>query len=132
MGGPLRTRYVTANVTTTAGTTTTAPLVTAVNLGNLILLSAHLRIPSGHAGLTGWRVDYSTMTIIPFSAPSAYIIGDDEQFEFEVNYEVGNTLQVVTYNTDVYDHTHYLTLKVTELPARNDGIVVPLTITPGG
>lgn len=129
MGGALKTRYIAANVTTPAGGTIANPTTTNVVLGDLILVSIHLLIPAGHAGFTGWRVDYSGVTIVPYSNPSAWIIGDDDRQDFEVDYEVGNTLKIVTYNTDVYDHTHYATLKVTDLAEQPAGAVrlVPVT-----
>ncbi len=128
MGGSLATRYVVANITTPAGTATNTPLTTAVPLGDLTLVSAHLRIPSGHCGLTGWRIDYSGSTIVPYSNPPAYIIGDDDKLDFDVDYEVGNTLNIVTYNLDVYAHTHYAVLKVHDLAQPEPPVFTPLTI----
>lgn len=131
MGGALQTRYITVNISTPINTTPDAPLRTTVNLGGMILASIHLLIPAGHAGLTGWRLDYSGTTIIPYNMPASWIIGDDDKLDFEVDYEVGNTLSIVTYNTDVaYPHIHYATMKVrdlTDAPART---FTPLVVTP--
>lgn len=132
MGGPLVTRYITAYVTTVAGTAQASPKTTTVNLGDLILISVHLQIPSGHCGLTGWRIDYSGVTIVPFNNPPTFIVGDDDHLDFDTDYEVGNALKIITYNTDIYDHTHYATLKVTDLNTPRPAPFIPLVITSQG
>ena len=132
MAGAITERYIVANILTPAGTTAAAPQSTAIDLGDVMLLTARLHIPSGHCGLTGWRIDFSGVTILPYSNPSAWLIGDNDRELFQVDYEVGNTLKIVTYNTDIYDHTHYCTFKVTELPAQVSVGFTPLSIVANG
>lgn len=110
--GQLSTRYLPFTVTTPAGTSSSAPQSTDLGVVNLVVVSILLRVPLGHAGLTGIRFDLSGVTILPYSSAPAWIIGDDLRDEYTVGYQVGSKLTAVTYNADVFDHTHYALIQV--------------------
>ncbi|MGH3571176.1 MAG: hypothetical protein ACRDUW_05005 [Pseudonocardiaceae bacterium] len=102
-------RYVPLDVTTAATTfPDTSPQTTDPALGDVWMYKIELRIPSGHAGLTGIAITYAGVTIVPWSANLAWILGDNDYLTFDVNDEVGQSLRVVTYNDDVISHTHHL------------------------
>ncbi|MGH7747346.1 MAG: hypothetical protein ACREQ5_21700 [Candidatus Dormibacteria bacterium] len=72
------------------------------------LYKIELRIPAGHAGLTGIAVANAGVTIVPWSANLVWILGDNDYLTFDVNDEVDTSLRVMTYNDDVISHTHHL------------------------
>ena len=123
------TRYPPLNLTVPPSTAIAAPVSFSPNLGDVMLLSIHLQIPPGHAGLTGIRFDSSGQTIVPWSQPSAWIIGDDTTPDFVVEVEVGNDFKVWAYNTDLIAHTFYGWFKVTDL---QPGMNTPTQLVPIG
>lgn len=114
--GSLHTRYIDATVTTPAQTLTTAPQRTTIVLGQVILVEAHLAIPAGHAGLTGWQLRLANQQVVPYGPEGSYVTGDDDRLDFEFERIVGLGLVVQTYNTGQYPHTHNCRMKVTDLP----------------
>lgn len=111
-GGQLATRYLPYTITTPAGTASSAPQSTALDVANVVVVSILLRVPLGHAGLTGIRLDLSGVTVLPYSSGPAWVVGDDLRDEFTVGYRVGSKLTAVTYNADIFDHSHYLLVQV--------------------
>lgn len=131
MSRTVRTRYLPLYPTTAPGTTAAAPLVTTVVTTPVQLLTVELRIPSGHAGLTGWRLAQSGQTIVPWAQPEQWIIGDDQVLHFTVDIEIGSGLTVATYNTDIYPHTFYCLFETTDLPDPQAATFRPLDIAAG-
>ena len=106
--------YFPLTVTTAAGTTKASPTVTVVNVPPALLVEVYVLIPRGHAGATGLQVAYSGQVIVPFKGASAdsWLIGDGESVTLPVSFPVSTNLQVRTFNTGVFAHSHYLRLKV--------------------
>lgn len=110
------TRYIAiVDTTTPPATPDTTPLQTAVSLGDVVINQIHLRIPPGHAGLTGWQLQLSGNTFIPWGQSDGWIIGNDEYADFVINEENTTGLLIVTYNTGIYPHTHYVKIDYTPI-----------------
>lgn len=112
--GVLHTRYIDATITTPAGTLQAAPQNTTVLLGTVVLLEAHLVIPGGHKGFTGWQLRLANVAVVPYGNETAFVVGDDESLDFTFERFVGLGLVVRTYNLGQYPHTHVCRMKVTD------------------
>jgi hypothetical protein len=89
-----------------------------VHLGDVILHTFTVRIPSGHAGLTGVALLNNGVTICPFDNPAPpFIIGNDSLFEYSIETEVDSGLAVTQFNKDTLAHTHYLQFSFTPISA---------------
>jgi hypothetical protein len=108
VGRQLDVTYTPLTVTTPTGTTSTAPQSTPIDLGDVQLVQVELRIPPGHSGLTGVSVQYAGQSLVPWATEGGWIIGDDDLLSFDVGFEVGQGLTVVTYNAGTFTHSHYL------------------------
>jgi hypothetical protein len=88
------------NTPATAPTTTAAPIETSW------LWTVNIRIPPGHAGLTGIALVDSGQFILPYSVLTpAWLIGDDDDLFFPYGQQVGSNVTFLTYNTDeTYNH----------------------------
>ena len=120
----------TLKVTTPAGTAQATPQTTTFNVGNVILERLEIMIPPGHSGLTGIHVDHQGMPLVPFGLPPAFLIASRETIGVDVGFEVGAALSVVTYNTDTFDHSHYLRAFVNVWlggPSEAAPVLVPIT-----
>ncbi len=127
--------YVPGQVTTPVGTQIAAPITTTLPTVPGQLVSVHLTIPRGHAGLTGWRLLLAQQQIIPYSAASTWVLGDGHDYVFDTDIEVGPNLQVVTYNIGNFPHTHYMRFKIARLAqpvAKTPLRIVPITAKASG
>lgn len=77
-------------------------------IGDIWIDSIEVQIPSGHNGLTGLYVADSGTPILPYSQTPVFLIATDRTLEYDVGNEFGATLTIVTYNQDVFPHTHYV------------------------
>lgn len=118
-GKQLSPRYVHLHPTAAASTAQASPTSTAWDIGAPVVLEEiRLIIPNGHAGLTGIRIDYSGQTILPWSYPSQWFIGNQTDWVFDMGrLEVSAPLTVWTYNTDALTHGWELVAKISDLPA---------------
>ena len=105
------------NVTTPAGTLSTAPQVSTFVQPIVILQQIELVVPPGHLGLTGWALRLNGSHMVPFGDFTTFIVADDERIVLPFDYEMPGNWQVATYNTDVNAHTHYVRYLVADLPA---------------
>ena len=109
-------------ITTDPNKTAASPLETDIPLEKGFLNRLRLRIPPGHAGLTGLCLFDDSGQIIPKTYPS-WFIGDDEIIDYPFDVDIPNwsgsyKLQIKTYNTDdSFPHTHYAYLYVVGYPA---------------
>lgn len=112
-----------------AGTTIAAPTTfnPALPIGTLERIE--LQIPPGHVGTTGIRFTYSGQQIVPWSNAVAWIIGDNLDLTFPVDFEIGNGLRVVAYNTGNYDHSFFLRFTIRQLP-KSSGVPQVSVINP--
>lgn len=107
-----------------AGTFTTQ--TTAVLLGDCMLHQWIVRIPNGHAGLTGVALQLNGVTIVPFDNTSTpYVVGNDSEYTFDVETEVDSGLAVAQLNQDFISHTHYLQFSYTPISASTVGAPQP-------
>lgn len=110
------------HISTPANTASGAAQTTDVTLEKGFLSQFRLRIPAGHAGLTGLMVHNFTDQVIPKTA-ATFILGNDEIFHYDFDIDIpdeGGTrkLRIHTYNEDdYYPHIHYLQLYVVGYPA---------------
>lgn len=120
------------NVLCPAGTAIATPTTTKPALGDVWLDSVELRIPVGHRGLTGVYVANNNTAIVPYSSPPTYLIGDDERLTFDIGDEVATQLSIVTYNTDVFDHTFYFRFSGRPMSVQNAAAstLAPVTVVP--
>lgn len=118
--------YVPANITTLAGTTPAAPLVSDIALPHGVLETIELLIPPGHLGATGIRFLLSGQQVLPWSNATVWIVGDDLDQLFDMNTTTAEHFQAVTYNVGNFAHTHYVRCRVRQL---EQGGGIP-TITP--
>ena len=119
------------NLTCPAGTPVDTPLVTQPALGDIWIDNIELRIPSGHNGLTGIYVANNNTAIITFGSPPTYLIGSDDLLTFDAGVECDTQLSIVTYNTDVFDHTFYLRISGRPMTLQGQSTGTPVaTIVP--
>ena len=97
----------TANITIPAGNGSTATTTVPWDLGAVIVEQLEVMIPRGHAGLTGVRIAYQGVTLLPWGEPPDYVVANDETITVPVDLEIGAPLSVVGYNADVFVHTFY-------------------------
>ena len=100
---------------TPAGTGVGLPQSVPVGNPQGLLEAIDLQIPPGHHGQTGLAIRLAGVTILPYSNPGGWIIGDNLQETFVIGVQVDTGLRVVTYNLGVFDHTHYLRFRIRRL-----------------
>jgi hypothetical protein len=112
-------------------TAATAPLSLAIPALNFVFLwSWNVRVPPGHAGVTGIALIDSGQFVIPFSnAASAWITDDDAELSFNYGKGLGAAVAVYYYNTStLYTHGWQLRFTYTplsDLTSTGDVIVTP-------
>lgn len=105
------------DITTPSGTLAAVPQTTAFPMINGTLVSIDIVIPSGHCGLTGIQFLQQGQEILPY-ANMAWITGNADRLTFPVDRAIlTNDIQVRTYNTDVWAHTHNIRATVVPLGA---------------
>lgn len=109
--------YWPLTIATPAGIAPGLPVVTNVGQPHGWLEQIDLTIPPGHSGATGIRFVLSGITILPYSTPGQWIIGDDLHEVFDVPIEVDTGFRVNTYNTGQFPHVHLIRFKIRQLPA---------------
>lgn len=110
-------RFYVLPVTTPAGTTIAVPLQTVWVLEFNQLVRIDVMVPTGHNGATGIRFIRSTQQVIP-RGNSIPLIANGETVPILIDEELTEgKLIVLTYNTDIYDHTHYLRATMSDLPS---------------
>lgn len=107
MSRTLHRQLRTANIAVAAGNGSAALTTTSWDLGAVIVEHLEVMIPRGHAGLTGVRIAYQGVTLLPWGEPPVYIVANDETIGVPVDLEIGAPLSVVAYNLDVFAHTFY-------------------------
>lgn len=96
-----------------------------------ILQKVDILFAAGHVGLTGVRISYNGIALLPWNQPAGFIIGDSERLPFDVGMYLDGAMTIATHNGDTYPHTHILSFyyheyqevnRITPLPA------VPLVV----
>ena len=118
---PVTERVQSTVITTGPMVESTAPRRTSIPLGNVLLSNVALYIPNGHAGLTGFQVQWNDVVIVPWELAGGILVGtkwvqgNDHDFTFPVGVEVTKNLTVLTYNSDVLNHSHYIRFTYTPI-----------------
>lgn len=95
-------------VETPANTLETAPQVTTWTVGATTLRRLEVTIPVGHNGLTGIAFRFAGTRVVPFGE-GEWLVGNDSTRVFEPDLQLaGGRLDVVTFNTGEYPHSHHL------------------------
>jgi hypothetical protein len=103
-------------VLTPAGTTKSAPLTTSLSFADGIVERLEVLVPPGPRGFAGFKIRHSQQVIIPRTG-TAWIVSDNFTHDWKLsNYPTGDKWSIQTHNTDVFDHTIYLTFHVNEIP----------------
>lgn len=118
-------RYLHRTVTVPATTLRTSPQITAYDPGQVRLVEAQIVIPDGHAGQTGIALVYDNQGIVPWSVPVDWVIGNDEEPIFDVDFTIGHAMQIRAFNEGIFEHSFYLRLKVRDISLDLAGAVVP-------
>ncbi len=96
-------------VTIPAGTPLAAPVTIGVSFPPMTVQAVRWRIPPGPSGLMGWRLTMAGGQVLPANS-GAWIIADNDADTWELYGQPDSGAWRVTgYNTDIYDHTVYLT-----------------------
>lgn len=74
-----------------------------------ILERVSILFAAGHVGLTGARISYNGIALLPWNQPTGFIIGDNERLPFDIGMYVDGPFSIVTHNGDTYPHTHIFT-----------------------
>jgi len=115
-------------VTVPAGTAIIAPQTTALTMNPGVTRRAEILVPPGPSGLVGFRLLHSGTIVIPRSG-TKWIIADDFTFVWDLDgYPVGDRWSLRAYNTDIYDHTLYVTWHLDEVPASAPTPLAPIPI----
>lgn len=131
---PIIVRQFTLDVTITGKANLFALPVTQstpFSLGDVMLHKWIVRIPNGHAGLTGVALLQAGVAIVPYGNPSTpFIVGNDSLFEFPVEAEVDRGLTIAQSNNDILPHTHYMIFEYTPIAAYGTPAPVVLSAVP--
>lgn len=111
-------------------TPASAPTVTSVGIATSYVWRVEVRIPPGHAGYTGIALVDSGAFLVPYSQGTpSWLIGDDDLLEYPLGKQVGDNLQLWSYNTSTdYEHGWQVRVIYTPISALEDqgpGIVTP-------
>lgn len=110
-------KFIVSDITTPKNTNA---LNTLVPLGNRKLVSVDILFAPGHVGLTGVRLLYAGVAILPWNQPAGFIIGDAERLHYVLQLYAPGTLTIVTHNGDPrYSHRHVVTLELQEVSDPN-------------
>lgn len=79
---------------------------TAFNFGNDVVLDAvSILFAPGHVGLTGVRITYQGIAILPWNQNNGQIQGDNERLKFDIGLYCTGLLSIVTINNDTFAHS---------------------------
>ena len=105
-GTTLNRRVIHETFTIAAGVTAAAPFTLNVDLAASVIEEVFLVVPPGPSGFMGVSMRFSGGTLLPFGGSSDFLIFDNVQRTFPLDdFEVSTPVQLVGYNTDVYDHS---------------------------
>lgn len=125
-------RHIRRNYAVPANTAQASPQVTAEDLGQLVLETVQVIVPSGHAGLTGWQLVWQERTLVPWGETARFVVADGVPLDFPVDLVVTAPLQVRAFNTDEeFSHTFYVSYRVHDLiPVAAGDVLAPAELVP--
>lgn len=99
-----------------AGTPVNAPISVPLILEDNQLVEMDITIPDGPSGLMGFRVLQSQQQIVPWGN-TGFIVANDEKIRYSYDDQIQSSGIVVQgYNTDIFAHTIYIRVTITDLP----------------
>lgn len=111
-------RHELFQVTAPANTPKTAPVEVLTNFAPGELLNVRLKIPRGHASLTGIQIALAHQQVIPNTA-GAWILGDSDQHDFTLTEQPeSGAWSVFVYNTDRRAHYWQVSFEVEDARRR--------------
>ncbi len=122
-------RILAVQFTVPALTASSAPTSQVLALGQTQIVGVRIVIPKGHVGLTGLQVLNGGTRILPWDDASAWIVGDGEVFDVDLNTQAAATMTLRGFNTGQLRHTFYLRFEVDDdlyLRRPVSGLLVPL------
>lgn len=125
-------RHIRRDYAVPANTAQASPQVTAEDLGQLVLESVQVIVPTGHAGLTGWQLVWQGRTLVPWGETDRFVVADGVPLDFPVDVVITAPLQVRAFNTDeVFAHTFYVSYRVRDLaPVATADVLAPGELVP--
>jgi hypothetical protein len=111
----LQVRNLRFDMVVPAGTAQATPLLTLWNLGKVVVDKISVRVPPGPSGLAGLAIHYAGVPIVPSDQPGVFFVGDDQEWDWEIGWEISGPFTLVTYNTDIYPHTFYMAAQVRDI-----------------
>lgn len=108
-----------------AGTTQSAFQRTSLPIQDGRVDKIQIRIPPGPSGLVGFRVAHSQQAVIPYTGDRWFVTDDDKLDWDTFAYPEGDAWELWAYNTDVFAHTIYIWMHITD-----HGISPILTVQP--
>lgn len=118
-------KFVVTDITTPK---LTNALNTLVPTGNRLIKSVDILYAPGQVGLTGVRLLYAGVAILPWNQPAGFVVGSNERLRYELNFYGPGTLTIVTHNGDPRNaHRTIITLELQEVTNPNMA-TLPTTI----
>lgn len=122
-------RLYTTTVAVPAGTLQSAPFIQQLPLEDANLKRVTITVPDGHNGLTGIRVLWANQQIVPWGNNS-YITANNRTIDVDFNdYITVSGLTFQAFNIDVFAHSFYCELTVTDTLSRQQLAQTPATAT---
>lgn len=108
-------KYQTFGISIPARTAAAAPTSHSFDVGQRIVDEIEVFFPPGHVALSGVRVEYAAVALLPWNQSTAFIVGDNDRIKYEFGLFVSKPLVVKTCNTDSLPHTVFVTFKLREV-----------------
>lgn len=108
-----------------AGTPQAAPVDAPLALEDAQLRGMDITIPDGHNGLTGLRILWSGQQIVPWGNNS-FIVANNRTIHVDFNdYITISGVVFEAFNTDVFAHSFYIELTITDDKTRAGLMATP-------
>lgn len=114
----------TFQVTIPAGTAQSAPVTTDIAFPSRVVQAVTWKVPPGPSGLMGWRLTMSGGNAV-LPTGGGWVVADDQSDTWPVtNQPDSGAWEVTGYNTDIYDHSVYLTFQLALVPAPGSSVTL--------
>jgi hypothetical protein len=105
-------------VTIPAGTAQAAPMRASLAMPPRDVVGLEIVVPPGPSGTMGFAITMGGVNVLPIQ-PGTFIVTDNQRIEWPLNdLPDSGAWQLTGYNTDVFDHTVYLTWLVNQIGAQ--------------
>lgn len=113
-----------------AGTASSSPQVTDLDMPARLVRGIRVRIPPGPAGTVGWALGAAGTRVLP-AGVGEWIVADNEVIEWPLDQQIDSgAWQLQAYNLGAFDHTLYVTFLL-DLPGQRGTLpsTSPLLVT---